>query len=86
MGRFNSQMSIEKKIQVYQYPYQSRIQRRDIKSHKASHFALIKGTTHKEILTIMTFSTASHTALNCEKLTKDKNTVIGWEFNGLSKS
>lgn len=71
MGRFIRQLSMEKNAGI-PYPYPSRIQRHSIKWYKESHFTLIKGIIHKEILTIMTFS-ASNTALKSIKQTRNQD-------------
>lgn len=72
-------------MQVYQYPYQSRIQRQGIKEDKERHFTLIKGLIFKEILTIKTFSAADNTALQYIKQTvrnqdSNSNKIIVREF------
>lgn len=72
MGRFIRQLSMEKNAGI-PYPYPSRIQRHSIKWYKESHFTLIKGIIHKEILTIMTFSAASNTALKSIKQTRNQD-------------
>lgn len=58
-----------KKMQVCQYPHQSGIQRQGGKQCRESHFTLIKGIIHKEILTIGIFSAANFTAVRSAKQT-----------------
>lgn len=70
MGKFIRQLSMEKNAGI-PYPYPSWIQ--SFKWYKESHFTLIKGIIHKEILTIMTFSAASNTALKYIKQTRNQD-------------